>query len=85
VDNLSAKHLLESNLQDLRNRLASEHPGGEFQFNVDVRQGNEQPSLYARAQRPAPAGIGRVGALEQAPAPGMAGRTIAQSGLSIYV
>jgi hypothetical protein len=52
---------------------------------VDVRQGNEQPSLYARAQRPAPAGIGRVGALEQAPAPGMAGRTIAQSGLSIYV
>ena len=85
VDNLSAKHLLESNLQDLRNRLAGEHPGGEFQFNVDVRQGNEQPSLYARAQRPAPAGIGRVGALEQAPAPGMAGRTIAQSGLSIYV
>jgi flagellar hook-length control protein FliK len=85
VDNLTAKHLLESNLQDLRNRLVGDHPGGEFLFNVDVRHGNEQPSLYARRDRPAPAGVGRVGALEEAPAPGMAGRVLGHSGLSIYV
>ena len=85
VDNLAAKHLLESNLQDLRNRLMGDHPGGEFLFSVDVRQGNEQPSLHARAHRQAPGALGRSAALEQAPAPGLAGRVLGHSGLSIYV
>jgi len=86
VDNTAAKHLLESNLQDLRGRLVGDHPGGQFTFNVDVRQGHEQPSLYARANHTAPGGIGGVAAaLDQAPAPGLAGRVLGQSGLSIYV
>lgn len=84
VDNLAAKHLLESNLQDLRNRLLADNPGGEFLFNVDVRQGNQQPSLHSRPERMAPRAVGRIEGLEQSPAPGLAGRVIGQSGLSIY-
>jgi flagellar hook-length control protein FliK len=85
VDTAAAKHLLESNLQDLRNRLVAQHPGGEFLFNVDVRHGNDQPSLYSRAARTEPIGIGHRATLDEAPVPGMAGRVLAQSGLSIYV
>lgn len=85
VDNHAAKHLLESNLQDLRNRLVAEQGGGEFLFNVDVRQGHEQPNLYARPHDTGPGGIARADGIEPAPSPGLAGRSIGQSGLSIYV
>jgi hypothetical protein len=85
VENQAARHLLESSLQDLRNRLASEHPGGEFLFNVDVRQGQDQPGLYARPQHDGPAIGLRAEALEDTPAPGLAGRVIGQGSLNIYV
>jgi flagellar hook-length control protein FliK len=53
VDSLAAKHLLESNLTQLREHLHAENPAaGEFLFNVDVRKGNDsRPEAYARMSR----------------------------------
>lgn len=86
VDSAAAKHLLESNLQDLRNQLSGDHPGGQFFFNVDVRHGHDQPGMYQRSGRMPVAGVGgHAAGLEQAASPTLARRLIGQSGLSIYV
>ena len=84
VDTLAAKELLESNLNNLRNQLSEGNSEGEFLFNVDVRQGNDQPELYARA---APGGIAPADhpeSLDGAADPNLTRRVLGHGGLSIY-
>lgn len=88
VDSQMAKHMLESNLADLRQRMAEQHPdAGEFQFNVDVRKGHDAPPEFRMASERGE-GAERVegprDAAEEAAAKGVARRLWGDHSLSIY-
>lgn len=85
VDNLAAKQLLESNLDDLRNRLAEESQANGFIFNVDVRKGREQPGLQSQPSRITENGNRAADSLQAATEPGLPRRVPGHTGLSIYV
>ena len=85
VDNLAAKQLLESNLDDLRSRLAEESQGNSFMFNVDVRKGREKPGLQSQPSRITENGNRAADSLQAATEPGLSRRVPGHTGLSIYV
>ncbi len=84
VDNLVAKQMLESDLNNLRERLQGDNPGSEFMFNVDVRKGNEQSEFLARADPTRRADASGTEPLEEAAAVPLTGRVLGQGGVSIY-
>jgi len=64
--------------------LAGDDQTGTFMFNVDVRQGNDQPSLESRfATAPVPGELA-PGSLEAEAETGTRSRVLGHSGLSIY-
>lgn len=84
VDTLAAKELLESNLDSLRDQLGEGNSDGEFLFNVDVRQGNDQPELHARTASGGMAPADHPDSLEGAADPNLTRRVLGHGGLSIY-
>lgn len=84
VDNLAAKEMLESNLNNLRNQLDEGNSEGEFMFNVDVRQGHDQPELYSRAAPGGNAPADNPDSLDGAADPNLTRRVLGHGGLSIY-
>lgn len=84
VDTLAAKQLLETHLNDLREKLSADNLADQFKFDVNVRKDHQHSDLQSRnPETPAPLG-NRLGSLEMAAAAGSGRRVLNHSGLSIY-
>ena len=84
VDNLSAKQLLETHLNDLRARLEGDNLADEFQFNIDLRKDHQHSELQARVPNEAAPLGNRLESLEMAAEAAPARRILNHGGLSIY-
>ena len=84
VDSLAVKQLLETHLNDLREKLSADNLADQFKFDVNVRKDHQQPDLQPRNPENPASGGNRLGSLEMAAAAGSGKRVLNQSGLSIY-
>lgn len=84
VDNLAAKQLLETHLNDLREKLSADNLADQFKFDVNVRKDHQHSELQSRNPENQATSSNRPGALEMAAAAGSGKRVLKHSGLSIY-
>ena len=84
VETLQAKQMLESNLNALRDQLMEQNPNGEFEFDVDVQQGNENHrENFAESAQDSRARLSdRMETVGEAPV--MPRRVFSPSGVSIF-
>ncbi|MEE8434923.1 MAG: flagellar hook-length control protein FliK, partial [bacterium] len=84
VDNLAAKQLLETHLNDLREKLSADNLADQFKFDVNVRKDNQHSELQSRNPETPANRDNRLGSLEMAGAASAGKRVLNHSGLSIY-
>ena len=84
VDTLAAKQLLETHLNELREKLAADNLADQFKFDVNVRKDHQQSDLQSRDPETPASRSNRLGSLEMAVAAGAGKRASNHSGWSIY-
>ncbi len=84
VDTLAAKHLLETHLNDLREKLSAGNLADQFKFDVNVRKDHQHSELQPRNPETPVSRSNRLGSLDMAVAAGSGKRALNHSGWSIY-
>ena len=84
VDTLAAKQLLETHLNELREKLSGDNLAEQFKFDVNVRKDHQNPDMQPRDSDTPASRNTRPNALETAVAAASGKRVLKHSGLSIY-